>query len=336
MNRMTLIASDTAPAATAKTSATRAPEQLAAGVLLALGAGMMWGIVFIAPMLLGDYPGVVLSFGRYIAFGVIALVPAWVQRRRVAALTRADWLRALQLSAVGNLLYYAMLASAIQLAGAPLPTMLIGTLPVTIALYSNWLARKGPDAVAWRKLAPSLAVIVAGLVLLNAGELAQLGQVERSAADYALGGLLALGALLAWTWYPVMNARHLHEHPHIDAASWVTAQGLATLPLALACYGVYGLVTPAFAFPLGPRPALFVGLMLAVGLLASWAANVLWNMASRRVPPSLAGQLIVFETLFALLYAFIVRGALPAPLVAGGIALLCAGVWLGVRVFRRR
>lgn len=329
---MTLPASDSAAALPAN----HAPEQLLAGVLLALGAGLMWGIVFIAPVLLADYPGMQLSFGRYIAFGVISLVPAWVQRRRVAALTRADWLRALQLSAVGNLLYYAMLANAIQLAGAPLPTMLIGTLPVTIALYSNWLARKGPDAMAWRRLAPSLAVIFAGLLLLNAGELAQLGQAARSATDYALGGLLAVGAVCAWTWYPVMNARHLHDHPQIDPATWVTAQGLATLPLALACYGAYNLAQHAAPFALGPRPLPFVALMLAVGLLASWFANVLWNLASRRLPSSLAGQLIVFETLFALLYAFILRGALPAPLVAAGIVLLCGGVWLGVRAFRRR
>ena len=329
---MTLPASDPAAAL----PATRAPEQLLAGVLLALGAGLMWGLVFIAPMLLADYPGMQLSFGRYIAFGFISLVPAWVQRRRVAALTRADWLRALQLSAVGNLLYYAMLANAIQLAGAPLPTMLIGTLPVTIALYSNWLARKGPDAVAWRRLAPSLAVIFAGLLLLNAGELAQLGQGARSAADYALGGLLGIGAMAAWTWYPVMNARHLREHPQIDPATWVTAQGLATLPLSLACYAAYNLAHHAAPFALGPRPGVFVAIMLTVGLTASWFANVLWNMASRRLPSSLAGQLIVFETLFALLYAFILRGALPAPLVAAGIALLCTGVWLGVRTFTRR
>jgi drug/metabolite transporter (DMT)-like permease len=202
------------------------------GVLCALGAGMMWGLVFIAPLLLHDYPGIVLSFGRFIAFGLIAIVPAWLQRRRLARLTRADWRVALKLTCIGNLLYYAALASAIQYAGAPVPTILIGTLPVTIALYSNWTYRKEADAIAWGKLAPSLLAIFAGLIFVNMGELAQVGQVERSTTQYVLGTALALAAVAMWTWYPVVNARHLREHPHVDPAAWVTAQGLATLPTA--------------------------------------------------------------------------------------------------------
>ena len=307
-----------------------------AGIMCALGAGLMWGLVFIAPLLLDDYPGMVLSFGRYIAFGVVALVPAWVQRRRVATLTREDWLVALKLSAIGNLLYYAMLASAIQLAGAPLPTMLVGTLPVAIAIYSNWVERKSGRAIAWRRLAAPLVVIFAGLMLVNAGELNHLGEVQRSATDYTLGCVLALCAVAAWTWYPVVNARHLHDHPHIDPACWVTAQGLATLPLAALCYAGYGIFGHAgFAYPLGPRPAYFLALMLLIGLTASWLANVLWNIAARRLPTSLAGQLIVFETLFALLYAFILQGSVPGAMVAAGIVLLLFGVWLGIRAFRK-
>jgi len=46
------------------------------GILCALGAGLLWGLVFIVPLLLADYPGLMLSFGRYIAFGLIALIPA--------------------------------------------------------------------------------------------------------------------------------------------------------------------------------------------------------------------------------------------------------------------
>jgi len=75
--------------------------------------------------------------------------------------------------------------------------------------------------------------------------------------------------------------------------------------------------------------------MLLIGLTASWLGILLWNQASRRLPTSLAGQMMVFETLFALLYAFMLRGALPSAATVGGIALLCYGVLLGVRCFRR-
>src|ERR1019366_7050860 len=171
------------------------------GLLCALGAGLMWGLVFIAPLMLADYPGLVLSFGRYIAFGLIALVPAFLDRRRIAALTKADWIVAFKLSLVGNLLYYAALATAIQLADAPLPVMLIGTLPVVIAVCSNWSPGHPSESIAWSRLAPSLLIIFIGLMLVNASELAHLDG-RRSLADYALGCLAALGAVAAWTWYP--------------------------------------------------------------------------------------------------------------------------------------
>jgi drug/metabolite transporter (DMT)-like permease len=90
-----------------------------------------------------------------------------------------------------------------------------------------------------------------------------------------------------------------------------------------------------FAMPLGPQPATFVALMAAIGLAASWLGTSLWNQASRLLPTSLAGQLIVFETLAALAYGFLWRGEPPAASAAVGIGLLIAGVTLGVRVFHR-
>ena len=60
------------------------------GVLFALAAGLMWGIVFVGPLLLPEYPAALQSFGRYIAFGLIALPLAWIDRSRLAQLTRED------------------------------------------------------------------------------------------------------------------------------------------------------------------------------------------------------------------------------------------------------
>lgn len=306
------------------------------GMLCALGAGLMWGLVFVAPLLLGDYPGIALSFGRYIAFGLIALLPALWDRRRIATLRSKDWIAAAKLSLVGNLVYYAALASAIQLADAPLPAMIIGTLPVVIAGTANLSLGEHPEAVRWGRLLPPLSVIALGLFLVNWSELKHLDS-HRSHADYALGAAIACIALAAWTWYPIANARHLKDNPQIASSTWATAQGLVTLPMALVGYLVYGIYASAmhadFSFPLGPRPLQFVGLMLVIGLCASWLGTLLWNSASQRLPTTLTGQLIVFETLAALLYAFIMRGSVPEATVLLGAGLLFSGVLLGMRVF---
>ena len=316
---------------------------LITGTLFALAAGLMWGLVFVAPTLLGEYPAAMLVVGRYLAFGLIALPLAWWDRSRLAELTRADWLQALKLSAVGNLLYYLFLAAAIQRAGGPLPTMIIGTLPVVIAISSNLRAsatvRHRDGRLPWARLVPSLLLIAAGIGCVNQAELAQLQQAGKlDIARYAWGALLAVGAVACWTWYPIRNADWLRTHAQRSPSAWATAQGLATLPLALAGYALLWLwsaaqpggLAPGFDMPLGPRPLDFLGLMLAIGLFASWLGTLCWNEASQRLPPALAGQLIVFETLAALAYALALRGQWPPPLTLLGVALLMAGVTMAL------
>ncbi len=310
---------------------------LVTGTAFALAAGLMWGLVFVAPLLLADYPPALLSFGRCLAFGLVALPLAWWDRRRLALLTRADWAEALKLALVGNLVYYLFLASAIQHAGGPLPTMIIGTLPVVIAVVSNLRDARRDGRLPWPRLAPSLAVIALGIALVHHAELALLrADPGADLGRYALGAALALGAVACWTWYPIRNADWLRAHADRSPTVWATAQGLATLPPAALGFAAFwaldALRGGGFAMPLGPQPALFVGLMVAIGLFASWLGTLCWNAASQRLPTTLAGQLIVFETLAALAYAFVLRGRAPDAQALAGIALLVAGVVLALRV----
>jgi len=316
------------------------------GLFFALAAGLMWGLVFIAPLLLPQYPAALLSFSRYLAFGLVALPLAGFDRARLAQLSRGDWIEAAKLSAVGNLLYYLCLAAAIQRAGGPLPTMVIGTLPVVIAVSSNLRDARRDGRLPWLALLPSLALIGAGIACVNHVEIEHL-RADRQAdlPRYALGALLAFGAVACWTWYPLRNADWLRAHADRSPSTWATAQGLVTLPMALAGFLGFWLwnawVDPAFPMmspvaglrlPLGPSPGLFVGLMFAIGLFASWLGTLCWNEASQRLPTALSGQLIVFETLAALGYAFLLRWQLPAPLTLVGVLLLVAGVVWALRV----
>ncbi|WP_068636169.1 DMT family transporter [Thauera butanivorans] len=309
-----------------------------AGLLAALGAGLLWGLVFLAPLVLGEYPGFMLAVGRYLAFGVLALGLAWFDRHALGRLSRADWIEAARLALVGNLLYYATLATAIQLAGAPLPTLIIGTLPVVIAVCANLADRGGGDAVRWSRLLLPLVLILAGLLVVH-GDSG--GGADASLHTDTLPGLaFAVLALACWTWYPIRNSRWLRARGPGLSRPWATAQGLATLPIALLAgigYAAWNELVPgsSFDWPLGPRPALFAGMCLLLGLAASWLGTLLWNKASHLLPAALVGQMIVFETLAALLYAFIWYQRWPTLAEAAGIALLVAGVSFGVRVFRR-
>lgn len=308
-----------------------------AGVVWALAAGLLWGLVFVAPLMVPEYPAALQSVGRYLAFGLLCVPLAWWDRGELRRLRAPDWARALELALVGNLLYYLLLASSIQRTGGPLSTVIIGTLPVVIAVVANWRDAQRDGRLPWLRLLPALVLIGGGIALVNHVELtAVLADPTRRVADYALGALLALGAVVCWTWYPLRNADWLRAHPTRSARAWSTAQGLATLPLAALGYALlaawWAWHGDAGWLPLGPRPMVFLGLMAAIGLLASWLGTLCWNAASQRLPTALAGQLIVFETLAALLYAYLWRGRWPEPLALAGVALLVVGVLWGVRL----
>jgi len=309
-------------------------EQMISGVLYALLAGLMWGLIFVGPLIVPEYPALLQSMGRYLALGLIALPLAWLGRKRLKKLVRRDWLTALELTMMGNLIYYACLASAIQRTGAPVSTMIIGTLPVVIPVFANLLYSRHDGKLAWSKMVPALVCIAIGLACVNIAELRH-GVTGAGGWRYVSGILLAVISVVCWAWYALRNARWLRDNPDKNPMMWATAQALVTLPVSLIGYvavcGWLGVQQPEFTLPFGPRPGLFVGLMVAIAVLCSWVGALCWNIASQKLPTVILGPLIVFETLAGLLYTFLLRQSLPPLLTASGILLLVIGVTLAVR-----
>ena len=304
------------------------------GVLYALLAGLMWGLIFVGPLIVPEYPAVLQSMGRYLALGLIALPIAWLGRARLRQLVRKDWVTALTLTMMGNLIYYVCLASAIQRTGAPVSTMIIGTLPVVIPVFANLLYSQRDGKLSWWRLSPALVLIGIGLLCVNISELNQ-GLPDFSGWRYGSGIALALVSVVCWAWYALRNARWLRENPDKHPMMWATAQALVTLPVSMlgyiaACLWLNG-QTPDFALPFGPRPGVFIGLMIAIAVLCSWVGALCWNVASQKLPTVILGPLIVFETLAGLVYTFILRQEFPPLLTVSGIALLIVGVVIAVR-----
>mgnify|MGYP001062057519 CR=1 FL=1 len=183
--------------------------------------------------------------------------------------------------------------------------------------------------------APALLLIVCGLACVNVAELRG-NALPVDGWRYLSGLGLAVLAVACWTWFPLRNSRWLRENPTQRPATWATAQGLVTLPLALLGYlavcGQLALSEPAFALPFGPRPEVFIPLMLVIGVFCSWLGALCWNEASQRLPTVLVGPLIVFEILAGLAYTFLLRQAWPPLLTLAGIVCLIAGVVYAMRI----
>ena len=307
-------------------------QRLLIGLLCGLIAGAFWGGVFLAPKLLHAFTPLQMTAGRYVCYGLASAALLGPSARRVLArLTLADWRDLAGLSLLGNIVYYVGLAISVQIAGVAPASLIIGLLPVTITLVGAQKSGKGPgEGVPLRRLAAPLLLVLAGVLCINIAAFQTATDV--SAARLSLGLLAAAGALAVWTVFAVWNARRLAATPRFNSHEWSLLTGVVTGLLSLL------LVIPAFflggAEHVPDAWMLFWGVSLAVALGASVLGNGLWNAASRLLPLSLSGQLIVFETLFALLYGFLHEARWPLPLETAAIVLMLAGVLWSVHLHR--
>ena len=211
-----------------------------------------------------------------------------------------------------------LLASAVQLGGVAMTSLVVGFLPVTMTL----VGARDHGAVPLKRLLPSLALCTAGIACIAWQSLNAPGAGD--GGERLIGLLCALGALASWTAYAVVNSRWLGRLTEVSAHDWSLATGVMTGAQALL------LVVPAMLIGAGSHDAQawgrFAAVSAGVAIFASIVGNALWNRMSQLLPLTLAGQMILFETLFALLYGFIWEQRLPTRLEVAAIALVIAGV----------
>ncbi len=302
-------------------------RSLVTGVACGVAAGALWGMVFLAPNLAPEFSAAQLSAGRYLAYGIIALLlaaPRW--RQLVSPLERDDWIALALLGLAGNIVYYIFLAYAVRLAGAAPASFIVGLLPVVITIVGS----REQGAVRLGALAPSLVLAVIGVGLIT------VSAIQRDTnADwrFQVSGLTcAFGALASWALFAVGNARRMARLPQLSSNDWSLLLGIVS--------GAEALVLAIPAFATGPEHQTgetwlrFAAVSGGVALTASVIGNAFWNGASRRLPMTLTGQMVIFETLFALLYSFLWDWRLPRWTEVMAIAALIAAVSWCARLHR--
>lgn len=290
-------------------------------------SGACWGVIFLAPVAAKGFSPLELSAGRYFAYGCISAILIFRRWRAVRpTLSRAHWIALFWLSLGGNILYYLLLASAVRGAGIAESTLVMGFLPVLVAIAGRNASHRMPAT----RLVAASSCALGGVALITL----QLAQSETQAAPSPLWGLAsAVGALLSWTAYAVGNSRWLKATTGIGAHDWSLLIGVVTGAQALL------LIAPALlSDPVRHSTEdwwQFGAVVFMLALVASIVGNFFWNLASRLLPVTMLGQMIVFETLFALLYGFLWERRLPTVLEAVASFLLIAGIGIAA-TFRPR
>lgn len=309
------------------------------GVFLGVVTGALWGLIYVAPLMVPEYSAVLVALSRFMAFGVISLPFLWVFRREIKSFSWADIRQTFRLSLFGNVLFYCLLTVCIRLAGAPLAGMFMAVIPVLVAVVSNVRNRGTKYQIPWSRIIPPLVVIFAGLLIANFDEFEKAAAASAQGGEmYWIGVAFGIAAVVSWTWFSIANAEWLLKFPKLSTDAWTALQGVTVLPLVLLLFAVLawpmGMMDKSVSL-MGPAPWKFVGVALMIGLLCSWVAMVCWNRMSQLLPASLGGQLIVFESIFAVIYALIWRGEMPSISMSVGFAILIGGVLGSLQVFKR-
>lgn len=290
------------------------------GILAGLAAGALWGLVFVAPRMVGGYSSVDLTAGRFAAYGVVAAVVMLTGMRSRRLPTARQALAALVMSVLGFSGYYLLLVLAIRDAGTEVPTLVIGTIPIWVMLLGK------PQHLRWGALVPGLLLTLAGLLLMMS---ATHGAVADGGAHYWRGIALVTGSLVCWTVFAIFNSAWLKRHPEVNATDWANWLGIATGLGAVLLWLAAG--SDASTLAAQDDRAVFAMLCIATGFGSAWLATILWNIASQRLSASLCGQLIVSETIFALLYSFAWDGHWPTGVQLAACVLFTLGILASIK-----
>ena len=298
------------------------------GIACGALAGACWGFIFLPPMLLPEISPLLLTCGRFATYGVLAailLIPQWRSIARVWH--HRDLLTLIRLSLLSNVLYFLLVAAAVQQVGIAATSLVIGLIPVMVPL----LSRRDQHAPPFRQLMLPMAAIVAGAVLINLHAQLSSAHPITGGKQPMLGMLCAFAALLCWRRYAVENSRSLKTLPY-NNNQWSLLIGLCTGSLSLLLWlivSICGFSSVDLSLPEDVQ-TIFWAMNVVLAVFSSWLGYMAWNLCSRRLPVSLTGQMVVFETLFALLYGFIYLRRVPDLLESAAILLLLGGVLAAV------
>ena len=246
-------------------------------------------------------------------FATLALTPLLLLHR--PRFSRADWALLLLASFLGIPLQFLIQFSGLALTTVSHASLMVGTLPVLLAVAATLFAHERMDRTGWFAL--TLSTLGATLIALGARH-------ATGASGPTLGGdmLVVLSLVIALAWI-LINKRLMQRHSPVTVTAYGVAAGTAMLLLV---------VPILYRQPFGPPPIAAISLkawlaLAASGLLCTAATTLLWNWGLTQVPASQAGVLLNMEPLIgSLLGVFLLRESLGPSARTGGALILAAAL----------
>jgi drug/metabolite transporter (DMT)-like permease len=268
------------------------------------GCGFFFGKIALAEMGVGA-----MVLYRFL-FATLVLLPLLFTHR--PHFNRGEWRTLLLCSFLGIPLQFLIQFSGLNRTTVSHASLMVGTMPVLLAVAATLFAHERMDAIGWF----ALAISTPGATLIALGARRATGSNGPTLAGDLL---VVLSLVIALGW--VLLNKHLMER---HSAIVVTAYGIT-------CGTVMLLVCVPLLYGLPPIHHISLKAWLALaasGFLCTASTTLLWNWGMTQVPASQAGVLLNMEPLIgSILGVFVLRESLgPSARLGGGLILAAAVV----------
>jgi drug/metabolite transporter (DMT)-like permease len=253
-------------------------ERFVLGYAACALAGCLWGTGFFFGKIALAQMGVEHMVLYRFLFACLALLPLlWQYPAKFSA---AEWRVLLLGSFLGVPMQFLVQFYGLSLTTVSHAALMVGTMPVLLAVAASLFAHERLDTVGWVALVGSTVGVA--LIVLGGTPAISDGRGPSIVGDL----LVVLSLVIALGWI-LLNMQLMQRHPPVV----VTAYGLLS---GAAMLGVIVLATRGAPPVQGVSGRVWLALA-ASGVLCTASTTLLWNWGIKRVPASRAGVFLNLE-----------------------------------------
>lgn len=277
------------------------------------GCGFFFGKIALVEMGVGA-----MVLYRFL-FATLVLIPLLFTHR--PSFNRSEWGTLLFCAFLGIPLQFLLQFSGLSLTTVSHASLMVGTMPVILAVGATLFAHERMDTTGWFALA--ISTVGAALIALGARETSPHHPASPAGPTIAGDLLVVLSLVIALGWV-LLNKRLMQRHSAIVVSAYGTTCGTAMLLICVPL--IYG-----------PPPIHHISLkawfaLAASGLLCTATTTLLWNWGMTQVPASQAGVLLNLEPLIgSLLGVLVLHETLGPSAWSGGALILGAALVITTR-----
>lgn len=270
------------------------------------GCGFFFGKVALEAMNVGA-----MVFYRF-AFAALGLLPLLFTHR--PRFDRREWAWLCFGSFLGIPLQFLLQFRGLSLTTVSHASLMVGTMPVILAVGATIFAKERLHALGW----VALAISTTGAALIAFGGA---HRAPTAGGPSLSGDLLVVASMVIALFWILINQRLIVKHSSVVVSVYGLFTGFAMLALCVPpLYGlppVHGISPKAWAALAGS------------GLLCTASTTLLWNWGMTRVPASQAGVLLNIEPLMgSILGVALLHDRLGGWAYLGGGMILFAAITL--------